>query len=108
MVFLTQIVFYGLPWLEWGNARWCCSIWAHGAFSCLAWCCIRRISSIDGAAHHLGLGAVFVHGGGWAAVVRFCLPKTVYTEIFMWIEHKVEGDRSALAAGRQPWTLEKV
>ena len=25
----------------------------------------------------------------------FSCPQTVYTEIFMWIEHKIEGDRSA-------------
>ena len=31
----------------------------------------------------------------------FACPQTVYTEIFMWIEHKIEGDRSAPASRRR-------
>jgi cytochrome c oxidase accessory protein FixG len=39
----------------------------------------------------------------------FACPQTVYTEIFMWIEHKIEGDRSArLRLDNGPWTFEKV
>jgi cytochrome c oxidase accessory protein FixG len=33
----------------------------------------------------------------------------VYTEIFMWFERKIEGERSArIRLDRQPWTLEKI
>jgi polyferredoxin len=39
----------------------------------------------------------------------FACPQTVYTEIFMWIERKVEGARSArIRLDRQPWTLDKI
>ena len=39
----------------------------------------------------------------------FACPQTVYTEIFLWIEHKVEGDRvGAHAPGRRRLSLEKL
>lgn len=39
----------------------------------------------------------------------FSCPQTVYTEIFMWIEYKVEGDRSSrLRLDQGGWTFEKV
>ena len=39
----------------------------------------------------------------------FACPQTVYTEMFMWIEHKIEGDRSArLRLDNGPWTFEKI
>jgi cytochrome c oxidase accessory protein FixG len=39
----------------------------------------------------------------------FSCPQTVYTEMFMWIEHKIEGDRSArMRLDNGPWTFEKV
>lgn len=39
----------------------------------------------------------------------FTCPQTVYTEIFMWIEHKVEGDRSArIRLDQGGWTAEKI
>ena len=39
----------------------------------------------------------------------FACPQTVYTEIFMWLEHKIEGDRSArLRLDASPWTFEKI
>ncbi len=39
----------------------------------------------------------------------FACPQTVYTEIFMWIELKIEGDRSArLRLDGSPWTFEKL
>ncbi len=39
----------------------------------------------------------------------FACPQTVYTEIFMWIEHKVEGDRSArVRLDASGWTFEKI
>jgi len=38
----------------------------------------------------------------------YACPQTVYTEIFMWIERKIEGARSArMRLDKQPWSLEK-
>jgi cytochrome c oxidase accessory protein FixG len=39
----------------------------------------------------------------------YACPQTVYTEIFLWIERRIEGNRSArIRLDRQPWTAEKV
>ena len=39
----------------------------------------------------------------------FACPQTVYTEIFQWVEHRVEGDRSArIRLDRSGWTFEKI
>ena len=39
----------------------------------------------------------------------FSCPQTVYTEIFMWVERKVEGDRSArMRLDKNGWTFEKL
>jgi cytochrome c oxidase accessory protein FixG len=55
----------------------------------------RRTSSICRPADHLGLALFLftaVAGRLWCG---YACPQTVYTEIFMWIERKVEGDRVA-------------
>jgi len=39
----------------------------------------------------------------------YACPQTVYTEIFMWIERRIEGDRAKrMALDRQPWSARKV
>jgi cytochrome c oxidase accessory protein FixG len=96
MVWITQLVYYGLPWLEW-NAR------QAVLFDLEA----RRF-------YIFGLVLYpqdFIYLTGLLVICAFALflftavagrlwcgfacPQTVYTEIFLWIEKKVEGDRSA-------------
>ena len=49
--------------------------------------------------------ATAIAGRVWCG---FACPQTVYTEIFMWIERKIEGSRSArMRLDRQPASLEK-
>jgi polyferredoxin len=39
----------------------------------------------------------------------YACPQTVYTEIFLWIERRIEGKRSArIRLDRQPWTRAKI
>lgn len=96
LVWLTQIVFYGLPWLEW-NAR-------QGVLFDLE----ARRFYIFGLVLYpqdfiyltgllvISALALFlftaVAGRLWCG---YACPQTVYTEIYLWIEKKVEGDRSA-------------
>ena len=48
-------------------------------------------------------------GGAGRLWCGFACPQTVYTEIFQWIEHRVEGDRSArIRLDRSGWTFEKI
>ncbi len=47
-----------------------------------------------------------LYGRVWCG---FACPQTVWTDIFVWIEHQVEGDRNArLKLDRAPWSAGKV
>ena len=110
MVVLTQLVFYGLPWLEWGQ---------------------RQAVLFDlGVRRFYIFGIVlypqdFIYLTGLLVISAFSLflftaiagrlwcgyacPQTVYSEIFMWIERKVEGDRTArMRLDSQDMSLEKL
>ena len=95
-VWLTQLVFYGLPWLPWGNRQ-----------SVLFDLEARRFYVFDlvlypqDFVYLTGLLIISalslflftaVAGRLWCG---FACPQTVYTEIFLWIERRFEGDRSA-------------
>ena len=110
MVWLTQLVFYGLPWLEWGQ---------------------RQAVLFDlGARRFYIFGLVlypqdFIYLTGILVIAAFSLflftavagrlwcgyacPQTVYTEIFLWLEKKTEGDRSPrMRRDAGPWNADKI
>ncbi|WP_439587392.1 cytochrome c oxidase accessory protein CcoG [Hydrogenophaga sp.] len=96
MVWLTQLVFYGLPWLEW-NARQAVLFDLEARrfyiFGLVLYpqdfIYLTGLLVISALALFLFTA---VAGRLWCG---FACPQTVYTEIFLWIEKKVEGDRSA-------------
>jgi len=95
-VWITQIVFYGLPWLEW-NARQAVLFDLEARrfyiFSLVLYpqdfIYLTGLLVISALALFLFTA---VAGRLWCG---YACPQTVYTEIFLWIEKKVEGDRSA-------------
>jgi len=110
LVWGTQILFYGLPWLQWNGRQ--AVLFDLGA---------RRFY-IGGLVLHpqdfiyltglliLSAYALFlftaVAGRLWCG---YACPQTVYTEIYMWFENRIEGDRAKrmrLDAG--PWNGEKL
>ncbi|MDL2354828.1 MAG: cytochrome c oxidase accessory protein CcoG [Pseudomonadota bacterium] len=109
-VWLTQIVFYGLPWLNWNGRQ--AVLFDLGArkfyiFGVVLWPqdFIYLAALLIVCAYALFL-VTAVAGRVWCG---FACPQTVYTEIFMWIERRIEGARSArIRLDRQPWTLDKV
>lgn len=110
MVFLTQIVFYGLPWLEWGQRQMV--LFDLGARRFYIFGLVLYPQDFIYLTGLLIISALSlflftaVAGRLWCG---FACPQTVYTEIFMWIEHKIEGDRSArLRLDASPWTFEKI
>ncbi len=110
MVFLTQLVFYGLPWLEWGQRQMV--LFDLGARRFYIFGLVLYPQDFIYLTGLLIISALAlflftaVAGRLWCG---FACPQTVYTEIFMWIEHKVEGDRSArLRLDQGPWTVQKV
>ena len=106
-VWLTQIVFYGLPWLNWNGRQ--AVLFDLGArkfyiFGVVLWPqdFIYLAALLIVCAYALFL-VTAVAGRVWCG---FACPQTVYTEIFMWIERRIEGARSArIRLDRQPWTL---
>jgi len=110
MVFITQIVFYGLPWLQWGERQMVLFDLGARRFFIFGLVLYPQDFIYLTALLIISALALFlftaVAGRLWCG---FACPQTVYTEIFMWIEHKVEGERSArLRLDAGPWNLEKI
>ncbi|MDP3139346.1 MAG: cytochrome c oxidase accessory protein CcoG [Burkholderiaceae bacterium] len=96
MVGLTQLVFYGLPWLEWGQRQAVLFDLAARRFYIFGFVLypqdfIYLTGLLVVSALSLFLFTA-VAGRLWCG---FTCPQTVYTEMFLWIERKVEGDRTA-------------
>jgi len=96
MVALTQLVFYGLPWIEWGQRQ--AVLFDLGArrfyifgFVLYPQDFIYLTAILVISAFSLFLFTA-IAGRLWCG---YACPQTAYSEIFMWIEHKIEGDRSA-------------
>ena len=110
LVALTQLVFYGLPWLEWGQRQAVLFDLGARRFYVFGWVLypqdfIYLTGLLVVSALSLFLFTA-VAGRLWCG---FACPQTVYTEIFLWIERKVEGDRSArMRLDGQPMTPGKL
>jgi cytochrome c oxidase accessory protein FixG len=93
-VALTQVIFYGLPWLQWGERQAVLFDLAARRFYIFGYVLypqdfIYLTGLLVISALSLFLFTA-VAGRLWCG---FACPQTVYTEMFMWIERKVEGDR---------------
>ena len=95
-VFITQLVFYGLPWLEWGQRQ--AVLFDLGARRFYVFGLVLYPQDFIYLTGLLVVSALSlflftaVAGRLWCG---FACPQTVYTEIFLWIERQFEGDRSA-------------
>ncbi|MBP7647071.1 MAG: cytochrome c oxidase accessory protein CcoG [Comamonas sp.] len=110
MVWLTQLFFYCLPWLEWGQRQMVLFDLGARRFYLFGYVLYPQDFIYLTGLLIISALALFlftaVAGRLWCG---FACPQTVYSEIFMWIEHKVEGDRSArIRLDQSGWTLEKV
>ena len=110
LVWLTQIIFYGLPWLEWGARQ--AVLFDLGARRFYIFGLVLYPQDFIYLTGLMVISALSlflftaVAGRLWCG---YACPQTVYTEIFLWIEHKVEGNRSArMRRDAQPWSLDKV
>jgi cytochrome c oxidase accessory protein FixG len=95
-VFLTQLIFYGLPWLQWGERQAVLFDLTARRFYIFGYVLypqdfIYLTGLLVVSALTLFLFTA-IAGRLWCG---FACPQTVYTEIFLWIERKVEGDRTA-------------
>lgn len=110
MIWLTQIVFYGVPWLQWGERQ-------AVLFNLEA----RRFYIFDLVLYPqdlIYLTAILiisalslflftaVAGRLWCG---YACPQTVYTEIFLWFEKVIEGDRAVrMKLDQGGMTVEKI
>ena len=110
LVWVTQLLFYGLPWLEWNARQGVLFDLGARRFYIFGLVLYPQDFIYLTAMLIISAYALFlftaVAGRLWCG---YACPQTVYTEIFMWIERKIEGDRMArmkLDAG--PWSLNRL
>ena len=110
LVWFTQLLFYGAPWLSWNQ---------------------RQAVLFDLGANRFYIGPLVLYPQGFIYLTAiliisacalflftavagrlwcgFACPQTVCTEIFMWVERKIEGDRIArMKLDDGAWTLDKL
>ncbi len=110
LVVLTQLLFYGLPWLEWGSRQAVLFDLASRRFYIFGLVLypqdfIYLTGLLVISALSLFLFTA-VAGRLWCG---YACPQTVYSEIFLWIERKIEGDRSArMRLDDAEFSLEKL
>jgi cytochrome c oxidase accessory protein FixG len=95
MVWLTQLVFYGLPWLGWNDRQAVLFDLAARKFYIFGFVFWPQDFIYLTALLIISALALFlftaVGGRLWCG---YACPQTVYTEMFMWIERKIEGGRA--------------
>jgi cytochrome c oxidase accessory protein FixG len=95
LVWATQLVFYGLPWLAWNERQAVLFDVVHRKFFIFGLVFWPQDVIYLAVLLIIAALALFlftaVAGRLWCG---YACPQTVYTEIFMWIERVIEGDRS--------------
>ncbi|MGV8804400.1 MAG: cytochrome c oxidase accessory protein CcoG [Polaromonas sp.] len=110
LVWVTQLFFYGMPWLQW-NGRQAVLFDLEGQRFFLFGLALYPQDLIYLTALLIVSAlALFlftaVAGRVWCG---FACPQTVYTEIFMWVERRIEGDRIArMRLDAAPWSGQKL
>ncbi|MBI5268601.1 MAG: cytochrome c oxidase accessory protein CcoG [Burkholderiales bacterium] len=110
LVWITQLVFYGLPWLAWdGRPALLIDLEARRFFLFgavlmphdLIW-----LTTLLVLCALLLFLATALAGRIWCG---FACPQTVYTAIYSWIEARFEGDRLARQRlDASPWSVDKL
>ena len=109
-VWLTQLFFYGMPWLQWNGRQALLFDLEAQRFYILGLVLYPHDLIFLAALLVLSALALFfftaVAGRLWCG---YSCPQTVYTEIFMWVERKFEGDRIArMRLDSAPWGPNKI
>ena len=95
-VWLTQLAFYGLPWLNWGERQALLFELVSRRFYIFGLVFYPQDLIYLSALLMVSAYALFlftaVAGRLWCG---YACPQTVYSEVFMWVERVFEGDRSA-------------
>jgi cytochrome c oxidase accessory protein FixG len=109
LVFATQLIFYALPWLTWNGRQavlFQITERRFYLFGLVLWPqdVIYLAALLIISAYALFLFTA-IAGRLWCG---YACPQTVYTEMFMWVERKIEGERiSRMRLDRTAFGLEK-
>ena len=96
LVLFTQILYYGLPWLQWNDRQallFDLAARKFYIFGMVLW--PQDVIYLTLLLIISALGLFLFTALAGRLFCGYACPQTVYTEIFMWIERKVEGDRVA-------------
>lgn len=109
-VVLTQVLFYGLPWVNWNDRQ--AVLFDLGArkfyiFGMVLW--PQDVIYLTLLLIISALGLFLFTAVAGRLFCGYACPQTVYTEIFMWIERRIEGDRiKRIRLDESPLSLHKV
>ncbi|HLU15743.1 MAG TPA: cytochrome c oxidase accessory protein CcoG, partial [Burkholderiaceae bacterium] len=109
MVIVTQLIFYGLPWLQWNGRQAVLFDLVERKFYLFGM--VLWPQDVIYLTVLLVLSAFSLFLFTAIAGRLFCgyaCPQTVYTEIFMWVERRIEGDRVArIRLDEEPMSFRK-
>ena len=111
MVAVTLGIYYFLPWLNWGPGRQAFLIDLPGRkFHLFAWTFWPQDLFYLSAVLIISALSLFlftaIAGRLWCG---YTCPQTVWTEMFLWIERKIDGDRNKqMKLAASPWTRHKI
>jgi len=110
LVFATQLFFYAMPWVQWGGRQALLFDLAQRRFYIFGLVLYPQDLIYLSGLLVLSALSLFlftaVAGRLWCG---FACPQTVYTEIFMWVEQRIEGNRIArMRLDGEPFSLEKL
>ena len=110
LVIFTQVLFYGLPWLQWNSRQAVLFDLVQRKFYLFG--LVLWPQDIIYLSLLLIISALSLFLFTAIAGRLFCgyaCPQTVYTEIFMWVERKIEGDRFArIKLDKDGWNFNKI
>ncbi|MDR3322603.1 MAG: cytochrome c oxidase accessory protein CcoG [Zoogloeaceae bacterium] len=106
----TQLLFYGLPWIQWNERQ---AILFHLVerkfylFGLILW--PQDVFYLTVILILSAYGLFLFTAVAGRLFCGYACPQTVYTEIFMWVENRLEGDRPArLKLDKGPMTGKKL
>lgn len=110
LVWFTQVLFYALPWLSWNGRQAVLFDLAARKFHIFGLILYPQDFIYLTGLLILSALSLFlftaIAGRLWCG---YACPQTVYTEIFMWIERKIEGDRARrMKLDAAPWSARKL
>jgi cytochrome c oxidase accessory protein FixG len=110
LVLLTQIIFYGLPWMTWNGRQAVLFDLVARKFYIFGLMFLPQDFIFLTGLLVISALTLFlftaVAGRLWCG---YACPQTVYTELFLWIERKIEGDRLArMKLDKHTWSARKL